>query len=1113
MAEQKYVSRIIVLGDPSVGKTMFVSRFKSKFLIKPETMGRVTKSVIDTKKGNVEVQIMDSGGGEKEQKEGISRVIGCLGIFIIIDVTSQRSVENINNWMKVLEKNLPIGSKRIMIGNKTDLKDNIIVQRKDIEEKIRGYDFKYLEGSLLFKSDDIMCNEIMEQFFQKICSNAFKTCQFDFETIFSSKKHIIDTSYLLLSESDDSVLGTGAFGNVIRAFDSKNQKIVAIKRFSFDKIDYKKVCALFHEVFIMSKIHNMFLVNLIGFSSVYPYYLVMELVQNGSLFEHLHGRKHPLWLTNTRKTVIALGIACGMIYIHNNSIIHGDLKSNNILIDDNYYPKICDFGIARFVDQKGDSEIPSGTPCWMAPEMLKGEQYGKEVDVYSFAMILYEMLTYEIPFKGKNSFEIMRIVCSKNERPKLPSNTNKNLANLIKRCWDIDPSSRPSFKEIYNLFLLHEVEFNDTDKNFVDAVIKSIGLEVYQDDSKLSDIQTNENQDIHIEPANNNLQLKRSSSSYNNIDINSQECLDKYRKSKKNELGETNSLNVIPQLEIAKKSTRYFHSNYLTSFNSADFNSETSSSDDSSSYLTGKAFCSLKNTPNQTFNTNGFHQIQPPPEVFPFNKNLAIHSRHRASYSLSESVHNQFINQLRNANSQSFPKNIILATERITPKNATAFFEIMSEHLMATNISNDTLLIILKSIGRIIKDGKICKKFVDTNIQTILPLQNEELVDSCLSILKTIVNQYPNSINTKVCQNILLVLPTRTKKVLELATEYARDFVNIENPWPLLDSILINYSSITKHKCLFVKLYYHLCKYYPVYRKARFTRCDKTIKSFLNSSNLKTLVACYNFLNYFNSNISHVEISYIIMHLKSPEINLLAAKYISILSSNSFNMNLLYNLIPILFHIAKTNIIGNEALCNLATAKNAWVIFMKYFDQLQNPLPEYSNTFNLFLKLAENQDALSKLWDSNSSILLFLNYLSENTFDSLNNILSALLTLIVPEKVVLEFGKNGFDELLYKYSFSEGNENTIVKCLRIFTIFTSFPYVPFYSYLVENVYHAFSKFTNLQIILITLIEKLSSYQQCSQILSNLDCSVFNTKQFQNQYRIILNNIQNYINVK
>jgi serine/threonine protein kinase len=111
----------------------------------------------------------------------------------------------------------------------------------------------------------------------------------------------------------------------------------------------------------------------------------------------------------------SLDIAHGMQYIHSQGVIHRDLKPENVLIDDTHL-KIADFGIAceeAYCDLLADDP---GTYRWMAPEMIKRKSYGRKVDVYSFGLILWEMLTGTIPYQDMTpiqaAFAVVNKVCS-----------------------------------------------------------------------------------------------------------------------------------------------------------------------------------------------------------------------------------------------------------------------------------------------------------------------------------------------------------------------------------------------------------------------------------------------------------------------------------------------------------------------------------------------------------------------------------------------------------------------------------------------------------------------------------------------------------------------------
>ena len=112
----------------------------------------------------------------------------------------------------------------------------------------------------------------------------------------------------------------------------------------------------------------------------------------------------------------ALDIARGMEYIHSQGVIHRDLKPENVLIDEDSHLKIADFGIAceeAVCDLLADDQ---GTYRWMAPEMIKRKSYGRKVDVYSFGLMLWELLTGTIPYEDMTpiqaAFAVVNKVCS-----------------------------------------------------------------------------------------------------------------------------------------------------------------------------------------------------------------------------------------------------------------------------------------------------------------------------------------------------------------------------------------------------------------------------------------------------------------------------------------------------------------------------------------------------------------------------------------------------------------------------------------------------------------------------------------------------------------------------
>lgn len=134
--------------------------------------------------------------------------------------------------------------------------------------------------------------------------------------------------------------------------------------------------------------------------------------------------------------------------MHKNKIVHRDLKSLNILLDDNLNIKVCDFGLARRFDEinTGNSKF-SGTPTYMALELYQKKAYDHKVDVFAFGTLLWELFAREIPFDGLDPIDIMERI--KNDTP-LPykSEVTSEVLDLVSRCRSVRPEKRPEFSEI-----------------------------------------------------------------------------------------------------------------------------------------------------------------------------------------------------------------------------------------------------------------------------------------------------------------------------------------------------------------------------------------------------------------------------------------------------------------------------------------------------------------------------------------------------------------------------------------------------------------------------------------------------------------------------------------
>ncbi|RAL44792.1 hypothetical protein DM860_003551 [Cuscuta australis] len=219
-----------------------------------------------------------------------------------------------------------------------------------------------------------------------------------------------------------------------------------------DEGNYQECNKLVHqynkEVALLSRLLHPNVIKLVGAIKKPPVYcIVTEYLSAGSLRAYLHKLDHKsapmkLWI------VMALDIAKGMTYVHSQGIIHKDLKPENILINTNFQLKIADFGIAceeACCDLLCDDP---GTYRWMAPEMIKRKHYDRRVDVYSFGLILWEMMNGSVPYEGMTPMQAAFALVNKNLRPKISEDCPEAMKALIERCWSVHPKKRPEFWQI-----------------------------------------------------------------------------------------------------------------------------------------------------------------------------------------------------------------------------------------------------------------------------------------------------------------------------------------------------------------------------------------------------------------------------------------------------------------------------------------------------------------------------------------------------------------------------------------------------------------------------------------------------------------------------------------
>ncbi|KAL5759451.1 hypothetical protein ACOSP7_017976 [Xanthoceras sorbifolium] len=262
----------------------------------------------------------------------------------------------------------------------------------------------------------------------------------------------IDPSELDFSNS--AIIGKGSFGEILKAYWRGTP--VAIKRILPSLSDDRLVIQDFrHEVNLLVKLRHPNIVQFLGaVTEKKPLMLITEYLRGGDLHKYL---KEKGALSPSTAVNFALDIARGMAYLHNepNVIIHRDLKPRNVLLVNSSadHLKVGDFGLSKLIKVQNSHDVykmtgETGSYRYMAPEVFKHRKYDKKVDVFSFGMILYEMLEGEPPLANYEPYEAAKYVAEGHRPTFRAKGYIPDLRDLTEKCWAADMNQRPSFLDI-----------------------------------------------------------------------------------------------------------------------------------------------------------------------------------------------------------------------------------------------------------------------------------------------------------------------------------------------------------------------------------------------------------------------------------------------------------------------------------------------------------------------------------------------------------------------------------------------------------------------------------------------------------------------------------------
>ena len=248
------------------------------------------------------------------------------------------------------------------------------------------------------------------------------------------------------------VIGKGGFGKVWKVKSKKTKMTYALKEMSKLKvIDKKSIKSINSERELLSKLHHPFIVNMhYAFQDNENLYLVMDLLTGGDLRFHISRHKK---FSEEQTRFFICGIIFALEYIHSHNIIHRDIKPENLVLDENGYIRLTDFGIAK-ENMPDNSSETSGTPGYMSPEVMKSMNHSFPADYFALGVIGYEFMKGERPYYGRNRKEIKEQIMSRQAEIKfedINESWSKESADFINKLLMRKPEQRLGYKGINEL--------------------------------------------------------------------------------------------------------------------------------------------------------------------------------------------------------------------------------------------------------------------------------------------------------------------------------------------------------------------------------------------------------------------------------------------------------------------------------------------------------------------------------------------------------------------------------------------------------------------------------------------------------------------------------------
>lgn len=944
----------------------------------------------------------------------------------------------------------------------------------------------------------------------------------------------------------EKLIGKGGYAEVWLAINKKTGEQVALKQL-YHSITFKQARSFAREIKTMSYGKHPFFLKFLGFSATSPLVLISEYMPNRSLFRFLKSKHRRIKLKGTNRTLIAMGISHAMWYLHSLGIIHRDLKSMNILLSSDYLPRLCDFGIARFISNNPNDIMTTriGTPHWMAPEILNDQKYGFPADVYSFSMLLYEMLTNSIPWAGKDPATILKLVCNDHARPKFPiesdeeeeeetATTNKrkskiSIKQLIQLCWNQSPEERPTFQKIYEMFRTKQVYFNGTDLKKVGELDKKLSLFASKSktlNSKNQNLyQTNFDEDDYDDDKSNSKSATTTISKTINDNNDSESSSSSYYSEYNNEsspLADKNQLvsrQKSRNMPIKASKLKAMTAEVVYDDSTNDTNSQIIKQDSNSVFSVSPG---QSNENSRLRNRKGSRLSE-----------YSSYANDKTAQKVTKKLSINFDNLKSIDNFSTFSGELKKVSSLITINQMDLFFSIINEYFDEV-VDDDSMKIILETIHSILSKKSNEKKIESTeddsqtyksiaidcivqyDIQQKMCFKSQSLMNLSLEILLILFKNRPAAFQKDFEKQMIYIIKKYATKALTLLSYFAKAYLtsikkqrkskkhNYINSWSLLDLLIKRSNDFFKVNSgsELISVLFNLCHDSIEFKENQLENCIDVFQkgTQLDIKQEETISMAYICLSHFSFEFEDIEfdINNLIFILKnaSKPSTIRTILYL-LLKLKRIPRKEKKNLIQVLLDRSQTFSEANLCLIRICSKEDGASILKQDISWISLNLPTIKDTMSLFLTIFYQIDDRKFLLKSKHTSALINNLLSnsdsQNDGEVKNN--GEILTIVsvlfnsfgdLPIELFDLFTRRGIFTSIVDATLESKNDSASLKAaIDIMTCSSNEKFNDEFLRLFETMTKKMIKWPKLITRVLQAFILLSKYQQCANKIKSL----------------------------